>query len=231
MRFCLPLAVLTFLPASFALESQLPFSPLLPPPVLQSTTLIDALDGNYTRLILLLQRSRLVPTLNRLNGSTFFAPINDAIQKHPLWNAASASPDSFASLADNIQEKLRQQLLYHLLNYSVVSPPTLQQPQIHKTLHFPRTPIEPPSKDPPPNPPWLPVPGGSLGGEPQRLRWAAREGATWIGTDYAGNGGIQVVREPVKTGNGIVIGIDGVLDPPSDLSECALFWCVPPAYV
>ncbi|KAF8578738.1 FAS1 domain-containing protein [Ramaria rubella] len=219
MRLSLPLAVLTFLPA--AAPSQVPFSPLFPLPVTQSTTLIDALsaDANYTRLIALLQRSRLVPTLNRLNGSTLFAPTNDAIQRHSLWNTASVSDELYASLGDNIQEKLRQQLFYHLLNYSLTDLPLAQGTQVHKTLHFPRIPIEPPSKEPPPNPPWLPVPGGTLGGEPQRLRVAARDGATWVGTDYAGAGGIQIVRTPVDAGNGILLGIDGVLEPPSNLSH------------
>ena len=222
MRLCLPLAVLTFIPASFASEPQLPFSPLHTLPVIHSTTLISALsaDGNYTRLLRLLQRSRLIPTLNRLNGSTLFAPVNDAIQKHALWSAASSpSWDGFASLADNIQEKLRQQLLYHLLNYSITALPTLQQPQVHKTLHFPRY-------EPPLSSPWLPVPGGSLGGEPQRLRWAARDGATWVGTDYAGNGGIQIVRPLVDAGNGMLLGVDGILEPPKDLGEYSHFRCL-----
>jgi solute carrier family 25 carnitine/acylcarnitine transporter 20/29 len=219
MRLCLPLAVLTFLPAAFG--SQVPLSPLQPLPVVQSTTLIDALsaDGNYTRLLSLLQHSRLVPTLNRLNGSTFFAPTNDAIQQHELWSAASASDDSYANLADNIQEKLRQQLFYHLLNHSITSLPIKQHPKVLKTLHFPHIPVEPPSKNPPPNPPWLPIPGGSLGGEPQRLRWAARDNATWVGTDYAGNSGIQLVRPKVDTGNGVLLGIGGVLEPPKDLGK------------
>lgn len=222
MRFCLPLAVLTFLPVSLAVDSQIP---LFTPPIVQSTTLIDALsaDGNYTRLLLLLQRSRLVPTLNRLNGTTLFAPINDAIQKHPLWSAASTPTDSFASLADNIQEKLRQQLLYHLLNYSITSLPSVKQAEVLKTLHFPHIPIEPPSDKPPPNSPWLPVPGGSLGGEPQRVRWAARDNVTWIGTDAAGAGGIPVVRPVVDAGNGILLGIDGILEPPKDLGEWSVF--------
>ena len=219
MRLCLPLAVLTFLPA--ASTTQIPLSSLHPLPVVQSTTLIDALsaDKNYTRLIRLLQRARLVPTLNRLNGSTLFAPTNDAIQQHKLWSAASASDESYASLADNIQEKLRQQLFYHLLNYSVTSLPSQQQPEVLKTLHFPHIPVDPPSKEPPPNPPWLPVPGGSLGGEPQRLRWAARDSATWVGTDHAGNGGIQLVRPIVDAGNGVLLGIGGVLEPPKDLGK------------
>ena len=221
MRLCLPLAVLTFLPASIASEPQVPFPPLHTPSAVHSTTLIDALsaDGNYTRLIRLLQRSRLVPTVNRLNGATLFAPINDAIRKHTLWSAASGSTDTFASLADNIKEKLRQQLLYHLLNYSITALPTVQHPQVHKTLHFPR-------EESSPNSPWLPVPGGSLGGEPQRLRWAARDGVTYVGTDYAGNGGIQVLKPPVNASNGVLLGIGGILEPPSDLGEYSNLLCV-----
>ena len=213
--FCLPLAVLlNYLPSSCALDAQVPLANAPPPPpIVQSTTLIEALgNGNYTRLLRLLQHARLVPTLNRLNGSTLFAPTDDAIQHHPLWSAASDT--NAALLLDNVQEELRQQLLYHLLNYSVPIALPTDAVQVHKTLLFPR----PPSQSPPP---WVPTPEGTLGGEPQRVRWAPRDGGSWIGTDDAGNGGVKIVRDPENAGNGILIGVDGVLDPPSDLGEQA----------
>ncbi|KAF8512147.1 FAS1 domain-containing protein [Hysterangium stoloniferum] len=227
MLFRLPIALLGLIITSNAAQvTQHPLTDPLPPPpsvTAQSITLIDALsaDGNYTRLLRLLQRTRLVPTLNRLNHSTIFAPTNDAIEKHTLWSTASHEiyPQQ---LADNIQEELRQQLLYHLLNYSIEELPRSHQPVVYKTLHFPRVALDPPTRAPPPNPPWLPVPGGTLGGEPQRLRGASRQDTSWLGTDYAGNGGVEIVRPMVDGGNGVLVGIGGILEPPGNLSHILL---------
>ncbi|CAK5264896.1 unnamed protein product [Mycena citricolor] len=185
-----------------------------------SPTLVDALnaDPDYTSLLRLLQRARLIPTLNRLNGSTFFAPTNDAIHKDDLWNAA-AHDDAFI-MTDNIQEKLRQQLFYHIINYTVPAVPDLPNPpQVLKTLHYPHSPLEPPSKDPSPNPPWMPVPGGSLGSEPQRLRVAVRDQGAWVGVDAFGKGGVEIVKGKIDAGNGILLGINDVLVPPPDLAH------------
>lgn len=172
-------------------------------PVGLSSTLVTALsdDPDYSSLIHLLQRARLIPTLNRLNGSTFFAPTNDAIKKS-VW-----------ADADNINEQLRQQLFYHLINYSITLPPS--EVQVLKTLHYPRN--DPPPKDPPPNP-WFPVPGGLLGGEPQRLRLTSRDDSAWVGVDASGKGGAQIVKGVVDAGNGILLGIADVLVPPPDLA-------------
>lgn len=192
-------------------------------PSVSSITLVDALsaDPDFTSLLRLLQRARLIPTLNRLNGSTLFAPTNDAIKRHSssnsLWHTALEG-DQFA-FNDNVQEKLRQELLYHLLNYSLPATPTENSLQIHKTLHFPRTAVEPPSHEPPPLPPWMPVPGGTLGGEPQRLRVASRDGSVWVGVDAFGKGGAEVVKGQVDAGNGVLLGISAVLDVPLDLGE------------
>src|ERR1700683_950521 len=134
--------VLTLLPLS-TLAAQLPFHST-------STTLVDALsaDDDYSSLLRLLQRARLIPTLNKLNGSTLFAPTNDAISRHPSCNNA---------LQDNIHEQLRQDLFYHILNYSIHALPTqLPEVQVHKTLLFPHTTHV--------DSPWFPVPGGTLGG-------------------------------------------------------------------
>ncbi|KAJ6604502.1 carnitine/acyl carnitine carrier [Mycena vulgaris] len=201
----------------FSLSLSLPVFPAQIP--IQSTTLVDALsaDPDYTSLIRLLQRARLIPTLNRLNGSTFFAPTNDAIHRHGLWNAA-AHDESFV-VSDNIEEQLRQQLFYHLLNYSLDPMPEAPNLQVLKTLHFPRTPLEPPSRDPPPSPPWMPLPGGSLGSDPQRLRLAARGQGAWIDVDAFGKGGVEIVKGEIDAGNGVLLGIDGVLTPPPDLAQ------------
>lgn len=208
----LPLAILSLAlpvwPAQIPIQST--------PVHVLSTNILDVLyaDSDYVSLIKLLQRAKLIPTLNRLNGSTLFAPTNDAIAKHASWQAALDAPDD---LGDNIQEELRQQLFYHILNYTIPALPTEQAPQVHKTLLYPRTPVEPPTRAPPPGPPWMPLPGGTLGGESQRLRAAYREDAVWAGVDAFGNGGVQVVKEVVNASNGLVVGVNGVLEMPPDL--------------
>jgi len=115
-----------------------------------------------------------------------------------------------------VNEQLRQELFYHLLNYTVVLPEQ-NDILVTKTLHFPRDSPEPPSRDPPPAPPWLPVPGGSLGVEPQRLRVAARKDQFHVGVDAFGKGGAKVVKDPVDAGNGLLVGIDGILPLPPSL--------------
>jgi solute carrier family 25 carnitine/acylcarnitine transporter 20/29 len=203
---------------SFALATQVFWHPNS---TISSTTLVDALsaDPDYTSLLRLLQRARLIPTLNRLNGSTLFAPTNDAIKQHvlssSLWCHALEGDDFVVN--DNVQERLRQELLYHLLNYSLPALPSESDLQVHKTLLFPRTIAEPPSHEPPSLPPWIPVPGGTLGGEPQRLRVTSRRGGTWVGVDAFGKGGAEVVKDKVDAGNGVLVGISSVLDVPSDL--------------
>lgn len=214
----LPLSLLA-LAASAA--SDLLQAPLQSAPAPLSVTLIEALNGDpdYVLLLKLLQRAKLIPTLNKLNGSTFFAPTNDAIRQHSsrnlLWHDALQTDDQL-SLADNIQEKLRQELFYHLLNYTIVLP-VEQDIQVLKTLHYPRKPIQPPTHEPPPGPPWMPVPGGTLGGEPQRLRLISRDGEVHVGVDAFGNGGSKVIKGLNDTANGVLVGIDQVLAVPPDL--------------
>ncbi|KIY45772.1 FAS1 domain-containing protein [Fistulina hepatica ATCC 64428] len=198
-------------------------------PSTQSTTLVDALsaDPDYTSVLKLLQRARLIPTFNRLNGSTFFAPTNDAIKRHQsrnslrdpdsrLWDIESVADDAF----DNVHEQLRQQLFYHLINYTI--PPLLddnQIPLVLKTLHYPHHVLQPPSNEPPPSPPWMPIPNSTLGGQPQRLRVAARDSDVFVGVDAFGSGGATVIKGQVDAGNGILLGIDDVLEPPVDLAD------------
>lgn len=210
----LPLTLfVAFVPIS-AFASQIPLeqSP-------SSVTLVDALsaDPDYTSVLRLLQRARLIPTLNRLNGSTFFAPTNDAIKRHslthPLWHSV-LNHDSFF-LSDNVQEQLRQQLFYHLLNYSLPVSSVDDDVQVHKTLLFPRNPFESPSREPP----WMPSPGGTLGGEPQRLRLAADGEGVRVGVDSFGKGGIKIVKGQQDAGNGVLLGIEDVLEPPPDLCK------------
>jgi solute carrier family 25 carnitine/acylcarnitine transporter 20/29 len=206
----IPLSLLALLPYSLATpHTELAF---YSPQDTFSTTLVDKLseDPDYTTLLRLLQRARLIPTLNRLNGSTLFAPTNDAIQRYLSLSRLSSLT------GDNVNEQLRQELFYHLLNYTVVLPKE-KDVLVTKTLHFPHDSPEPPSRDPPPSPPWLPVPGGSLGGEPQRLRVATRKGRIHVGVDTFGEGGAKVVKDPVDAGNGLLVGIDGILPLPPSL--------------
>ncbi|KAF8640885.1 hypothetical protein AX17_000533 [Amanita inopinata Kibby_2008] len=217
------LSLFTLLAAHFFPYSVLALQASLHSPSTTSTTLVDLLsaDPDYTSLLRLLQRARLIPTLNRLNGSTLFAPTNDAIQRHAtsnaLWQAGLQTSNS--ELLDNVQEQLRQQLLYHLLNYTLQDAPTEQSPMVLHTLHFPRKPPESPTRSPPPFPPWMPVPGGTLGGAPQRLRMSVRDKNTWVGVDAFGNGGTQVIKAKQDAGNGVVFGIAEVLEPPADLGH------------
>lgn len=207
-------------PLVAAFESQTPWEPT-------TTTLVDLLnvDSDYTTLLKLLQRARLIPTLNRLNGTTFFAPTNDAINRYILWNNFPSPPlagpqqdePTWSHAFDNVNEQLRQQLLYHLLNYTLPHYPP-EATEVLTTLHFPRIPLEPPSKAPPPNPPWLPTPGGSLNGEGQRLRLAARDGKSFVNVDATGEQGIPVVKEAVYGTNSLLIGIGDVIDVPTDLA-------------
>ncbi|KAL4242124.1 hypothetical protein ABKN59_001912 [Abortiporus biennis] len=197
LRSSLPLSLFAFV--SFVAAAQVPLSQQ---PTITSTNLVDALsaDEDYTSLLRLLQTAKLIPTLNKLNGSTFFAPTNDAIKRHaasrPLWMDALREQ---SELRDNVQDKLRQELFYHLLNYTLEELPSSQTPKVLKTLHYPRIPVEPPSNEPPPYPPWLPTPGGSLG-------------------DSFGNGGAEIVKPLVNASNGLLFGIGNVLDVPQDLT-------------
>lgn len=184
-----------------------------------STTLVDLLsaDPDYTQLLRVLQRTRLIPTLNRLNSSTFFAPTNDAIHRYSLWSEYLTFPED--ALGDNIHEQVRQTLLYHMLNYTLESFPPESTIDTYNTLHFPRISPSPPSKNPPPAPPWLPVPGGSLNGESQRLRAAVRGSRPYVGVDALGENGVLVSKDPVRGTNCTLIGIDDVLETPSSVAS------------
>jgi solute carrier family 25 carnitine/acylcarnitine transporter 20/29 len=198
----LPLALLSFslLPFIFSLQVPLAVNTT-------SITIVDVLsqDPDYESLIHLLQRTKLIPTLNKLKGATFFAPTNEALRKADL------------DLSDNVQHALRQRLFYHLLNYTL--PPdddTDTELEVLQTLYFPDVPLEPPTREPPPLPPWLPVPGGTLGGKSQRLRMSKRDR---IAVDAFGKGGINIVKDKVEAANGIVLGIDKIIETPPNLAE------------
>lgn len=216
---CIPLSLLVLSLSLSTIASQVSWKSHSAP---QSDTLVEVLnhDDDYTLLLSLLQRARLIPTLNKLNGSTLFAPTNDAIKRHadksPLWQSLLSETHSL--IPDNVQEQLRQQLFYHLLNYSLPEFPEDSSTLTLKTLHFPQLPTDSFPHEPPSSP-WFPIPHGLLGDQPQRLRLASRDGSTRVGVDASGNGGAKLVKERAVATNGIVYGIAEVLEPPPDLSE------------
>jgi len=211
---CIPLTLLALV--SLSATAQVP----LVSTTVQSLTVVDvlSLDKDYTLLLSLLQSARLIPTLNKLNDSTLFAPTNDAIKRHAqsndLWRLALSYQDS---LKDNVQEELRQQLFYHMLNYSLTQVPEDSTIQVHDTLHFPKLSLDPPTNEPPPSPPWMPLPESTLGNKPQRLRATSRDDVTWVGVDAFGKGGIEVIKARADAANGVVYGISGVLEVPPHL--------------
>lgn len=159
-----------------------------------ATTTIDVLSSSpdHSIFIHLLQRTKLIPTLNLITESTVFAPTDDAWRKWSDTDAGHAvapliaklsggGPPPESILADNILFHLRQHLFYHVLNYTLEEPQTLKPKDndeqrsltTETTLLYPAREINPPSPLPPPKSPWLPQDGtGSLGGQGQRL-WVA----------------------------------------------------------
>jgi len=196
----------------------------------KSVNLVDrlSLDSDFTLLLRLLQRARLIPTLNRVEDATLFAPTNAAIERYRnstssaarLWSLTHTDAD-ISKPPDNVQYELRQHLLYHVLNYSLpIIPPDFpnQRPIALDTLHYPDVAYSPPTDQPAPAPPWLPEPGGSLNSAPQRLRIASRGSAAWVGVDSTGSGGAQVtVKDPLRASNGIIIPISDVVPLPDHL--------------
>ena len=63
----------------------------------------------------------------------------------------------------------------------------------------------------------MPVQNGTLGTDPQRLRLSARDEAFWVGTDAAGKGGVKIVKQHNATSNGVLFGLNRVLEMPPDL--------------
>ncbi|GAA6046845.1 hypothetical protein JCM3770_005672 [Rhodotorula araucariae] len=196
-----------------------------PPPTPDTSRLVDLLSASPDHQLLLaaFQRARLVPTLNRLNGSTLFAPTDEAIRRErdkereralsgdevgaAIWSAVvewteQGSVERAAVEHDNLQLALRDTLLYHILNYTIVPPPPsnrtnsttpqpeplpLDLPTLHETLYFPSlfpynrsypAPPSLPGTEPDRPDPDAPEgrPEGLLHGEGQRVRVMRRQG-------------------------------------------------------
>jgi hypothetical protein len=180
-----------------------------------ATTTIDILSssGNHSTFLHLLQRTKLVPTLNLVQGSTVFAPTDEAWR---VWGEAQAvgvraflkGDESVGAVTDNVLFGLRQHLLYHVLNYTLhdTSSKTAAESYVttETTLLFPNRPIMPPSPHKPPTgSPWMPQGGdGDLGGVGQQLRIHYEDGLPMrVGCDAIGEGGAEVWDEwPVKKG-------------------------------
>lgn len=223
----------------------------------EATTTIDILSSsaNHSIFLHLLQRTKLVPTLNMIQGSSVFAPTDDAWRD---WGEAQAEgvralvmqdgEEAEAGVTDNILFGLRQHLLYHILNYTLPDGSNGSRVTTETTLLFPNRPIMPPSPHKPPTgSPWLPQGGdGDLGGTGQQLRVRYIEGLpSGVGCDADGDGGAEVwdgwpVKRPGRrpkdgkdgaavvgktdgivryASNGVVIGLQRVMEPPRSIGE------------
>ncbi|KAJ9111135.1 hypothetical protein QFC19_001334 [Naganishia cerealis] len=172
-----------------------------------ATTTIDVLSSspNHSIFLHLLQRTKLIPTLNLIQGSSIFAPTDEAWSAWGEAQDASTqlllSRDTSLDVADNVLFGLRQHLLYHILNYTLHGDPTASEtstiPSVatETTLLYPGRPIMPPSPHRPPNgPPWIPQGGdGDLGGSGQKLRICYVGGQpNTVGCNVNGEGGSPV---------------------------------------
>lgn len=214
------LAIWALFPA-LALSAQHAFTS---PPSPASLTLVDLISAspNHTLLVRAFQRARLIPALNRLNGSTLFAPTDDAIKaaqeaegRGGVWSFALGHDDDEAPQRDNMQLALRDTLLYHLLNFTLFpdpSPPSndsstpvtlrrahpdLALPSLHQTLYRPylsRRTLPFPS--PPAFPGELPMPDDPDEDDDEGL----------LGGEYQR---VRVVRKAAKGKNGADICVGG----------------------
>lgn len=222
--------------ALLVLPPQLASPPDVPPPIEPSTsTIIDVLSSSedFSTLLRLLQRTKLVPAINSLGNGTLFAPTNDAFARArqeggslAAWALEDGDEQDDASLVmqDNILHRTRGLLLYHLLNYSLPlpdpSPPSDDPPPTKLSSTSNRPPIfsvdfphpfetllfpAPPTQDRPSKPgPWLPTPKGQLGSEGQRVRGFWRARVE----DEGGESDVPEERGTKRKGDDW-IGVDG----------------------
>lgn len=197
--------------------------------------LIDVVSSHpeLTRFVHLLQRTRMLPTLNRMQelsgpegGMTIFAPNNAAFERamQANTNVSQFWRDAFAERPpDNVHAALRQQLWYHFLNYTLDA----QQDGLvyHETLHFPsRKRLQEPTRPGPvPQPPSEPPhpgaedEGGLLGGYGQLLRVLHKSREMRVGVDEQGQNGCKVVAEDRSSAHGVVYVLDDILSLPPTL--------------
>ncbi|PKI84087.1 hypothetical protein MVES1_002226 [Malassezia vespertilionis] len=204
--------------------------------------LIDMLSErkDLSTFTLLLQRTRLIPALNRIQelgcahtGMTLFVPNNDAFEAATrgdtpdatFWqNVLHNTHD-----VDNINVALRQLLWYHVLNYTL--PERGPQMGIYETLHFPsrKRIIEPSHPGVLPQPPDVPPHPGAedegdlLGRQGQFVRVRrAQMGSTQgmcVGVDSSGRGGAKVLRADRTSSSSVLFTIDKVVPLPPTLEQ------------
>jgi len=201
-----------------------------PAPHPVTTTLVDLLsaDKDFSLFIRLLQRARLIPTLNKLKNATLFAPTNDAVRAHELMQFLDAQEVQ----RDNLQYRLRERLFYHMLNYSLdidtIALPAL--PNGPATITYQTTLLFPTTHEEHGRPGHVPYPDPEdtlLGGEGQKVvisRHDAQDGSSnatiLIGQDELGNGGTHVLSgKGGQAKNGRVYAVGAVLDPPKSLQH------------
>lgn len=209
---------------------------------ISSISIVDVLANStdHALLVRALQRARLIPLLNKLIGSTLFAPSDDAIRRAKekesnlgIWSYATAEHDEpHRATRDNLQLALRDTLLYHLLNSTLFLPhytvPT--QPLLLETLYYPSLssfnssfPVPPSLPGSPPDDPNPDAPRrqeGLLRGEGQRVRIVRKKDGLYVGGDWKGQGGIAIIANSLRNAtNGDIIVLDGILDKPVDLGQ------------
>ena len=202
----------------------------------QDVNLVDIISTypELSTFIHYLQRARLIPSLNRMqeksdvsSGMTIFAPTNAAFES--FWRHGDLGNKSVSEqeqhLPDNIQAELRQQLLYHVLNYTLLDGNDANL--FLETLHFPSRkrlfePTRPgtvPQKPQDPPHPGAEDSGGLLGGYGQMLRVVRAENGsiTHVGMDHRGMHGARVIHVDRRSRHGIVYLIDRVISLPPSL--------------
>lgn len=188
-----------------------------------SITLVDVLsaDGDFSVLIRLLQRSRMIPTLNKLHNATIFAPTDEAFQSTAdaemleLLRDLDCVEEANAVLPDNLQYRLRERLFYHMLNYRIDLNNTQEHTQL-ETLLYPTTHEEHGR----PGHPYPSDPANTLlGGEGQKVVLKVENASHMLlGVDEAGNGGAPVLlTKGGQARNGQVAGLGSILSPPKSV--------------
>lgn len=205
-----------------------------------SSTLVDVIsaDPDFSLFIRLLQRARLIPTLNKLQNATLFVPTNDAIRNgsdqnsRELLRFLNDEDEHKDTIGDNLRYRLRERLFYHMLNYSLALPlpngcKDEHANDLHPLLSYETTLLFPTRHEEHGRPGHIPYPSPEdtlLGGEGQKLvlttQQTKEESFIRVGVDEFGKGGANIL--PSKGGkakNGIVVAINGVLNPPKSLAH------------
>lgn len=185
-----------------------------------TTTLVDLLsaDADLSLFIRMLQHARLIPTLNRLQNATLFAPTNEAINSSSWMLEKHADQDGQSMLEwikedfededatnyissslqtpphDNLNYRLRERLFYHLLNYTWTLPEDASATS--PVAAYETTLLYPTKHEDHGRPGWVPYPDPQdtlLGGEGQKLAIA-------LDTTAAGNKDKEKDRILVRLG-------------------------------